>query len=194
VVLAVGGVEERKNTLRTLRAFLGLRRRYPGARLVILGGASVLDHGAYRAAWDHTLAALPAAARAAVLELGVVADELVPALYHAAAVLALPSLQEGFGLAALEALAAGLPVVASDQPPFTEFLDAGCATLVDPRSESSIEAGLAAALSSGADRRRAGRQRAKQHSWQRVAALHLPHYRELSRRPHARDAFRRALA
>jgi glycosyltransferase-like protein len=179
VVLAVGGVEERKNTLRTLRAFLGLRRRYPGARLVILGGASVLDHSGYQAAWDHTMAALPAAARAAVLELGVVADELVPALYHASDVLALPSLQEGFGLAALEALAAGLPVVASDLPPLTEFLDAGCATLVDPRSEGSIEAGLAAALLPAAARRQAGRQRARQHSWQRVAALHANHYRSI---------------
>jgi glycosyltransferase involved in cell wall biosynthesis len=129
-----------------------------------------------------------------VLELGVVADDLVPALYHAADVLALPSLQEGFGLAALEALAAGLPVVASNQPPFTEYLDAACAILVDPRSEASVEAGLLAALTPDRQRQRAGRQRAEQHSWQRVAVLHNPHYRSLLRRTNARDALRGSLA
>jgi glycosyltransferase-like protein len=194
LVLAVGGVEERKNTLRTLGAFLSLRRHHPGARLAILGGASVLDHGSYRADWQAILAAQPAEVRAAVFELGVVPDDLVPALYHAADVLALPSLQEGFGLAALEALAAGLPLVASNQPPFTEFLDSGCATLVDPRSEASIEAGLLAALAPHETRRRMGRRRAEQHSWHRVAALHLPLYRSLSRRSHARDALPGSLA
>ena len=67
---------------------------------------------------------LSPATQDAVIELGVVADDDVPALFHLANVLALPSLHEGFGLAALEALAAGLPVVASNAPPFTEFLDA----------------------------------------------------------------------
>ena len=72
VVLAVGGVEERKNTLRLLRAFARLRGALPAARLWILGGATVLDHGVYRAAFERALRALPADARAAVVELGVV--------------------------------------------------------------------------------------------------------------------------
>ena len=48
VILAVGGVEERKNTLRLLEAFAGLLPRHPGAQLVIAGGASLLDHEGYR--------------------------------------------------------------------------------------------------------------------------------------------------
>ena len=91
VVLAIGGVEERKNTRRTLRAFARVRETVPGARLWILGGATVLDHGAYRADFDRELALLPAEVRAAVTEIGVVADEDVPAIFRLASVLAFPS-------------------------------------------------------------------------------------------------------
>ena len=197
VVLAVGGVEERKNTLRTLGAFARLRARWPDARLVILGGATVLDHGAYRAEFARACAALPAATRAAVVELGVVAEDQVPALFQLADVMALPSLHEGFGLAALEALAAGLPLVASNRPPFTEYLDSSCAVLVDPLSEAAIAAGLLAALhassrSSLARRMAAGRQLAERHSWSTVAARHAESYERIL--SHARDALFSSLA
>jgi glycosyltransferase-like protein len=194
VVLAVGGVEERKNTLGTLRAFALLRGRRPDARLWILGGATVLDHGDYRAAYERELKALPAATRAAVTEIGVVDDADVPALFRLANVLAFPSLHEGFGLAALEALAAGLPVVASHHPPLTEFLDESCAVLVDPNSASDIARGLVSALGDGGEsapsarRRAAGERRARSHSWARVAMLHLEHYRRLLKSEGAKEA------
>ena len=181
LVLAVGGVEERKNTLCTLAAFARLRARWPDAQLVILGGATVLDHGAYRAVFDRARAALPPAARAAVVELGVVADDDVPALLQLADVMALPSLHEGFGLAALEALAVGLPLVASARPPFTEYLDSRCAVLVDPRSEAAVAAGLDQALRPSPARRRAGRRVAEAHSWSGVAARHVAAYQSLAR-------------
>ena len=85
----------------------------------------------------------------------------VPALFGLADVLAMPSLHEGFGLAALEALAAGLPLVASARAPFTEYLDETCAVLVDPLSEEAIAAGLHEALAASPARREAGRQRAE---------------------------------
>jgi glycosyltransferase involved in cell wall biosynthesis len=195
VVLAVGGVEERKNTLRLLRAFAVLRAGQPGAQLWLLGGATVLDHGAYRAAFDEELRALPPEVRAAVVELGVIEDAEVPAVFHAADVLALPSLHEGFGLAALEGLAAGLPVVVADRPPFTEYLDEGCATLVDPTSERAIAGGLDEALAAAPARRAAGLRRAQAHSWRRVAAMHAVHYRNLiTELTDARNALRRSLA
>ena len=192
VVLAVGGVEERKNTLRTLGAFVRLRQSWPAARLLILGGATVLDHGAYRAAFDRACAALPAPTRAAIVELGVVPDADVPALFQLVDVMALPSLHEGFGLAAIEALAAGLPLVTSARPPFTEYLDESCAVLVDPLSEEAITAGLVTALQSAPARRRAGHRLAAAHSWTRVAARHTASY---ERTPlHARDALSGSLA
>jgi glycosyltransferase involved in cell wall biosynthesis len=192
VVLAVGGVEPRKNTLRILLAFARLRERTPAARLWILGGATVLDHGAYRASFDGALHELPRRTREAVVELGVVPEDDVPALFHLADVLAIPSLHEGFGLAALEALAAGLPVVASDRPPFTEFLDGSCATLVDPRSAAEIEDGIRRALHAAPGGSRAGRRRARAHSWARVAASHTKHYERTI--ADAGDALRRSLA
>jgi glycosyltransferase-like protein len=179
LLLAVGGVEARKNTVRTLRAFARLRRRFTQAQLWIAGGATVLDHSAYRAEFERELALLPPATRAAVVELGVVDDVDLPALYRLANVLTLPSLQEGFGLVALEALASGLAVVVSDRAPFTEYLDPGCATLVDPLSDQSIADGVVHALSASTATRRAGRQLAETRPWSRVAELHLEHYRHL---------------
>ena len=179
LLLAIGGVEERKNTVRILRAFARLRRRFAQAQLWILGGATVLDHRAYRAEFERELGALPPATRAAVVELGVVGEDDLPALLRLANVLTLPSLHEGFGLAALEALAAGLAVVASNRAPFTEFLDPSCATLVDPLSDQSIADGVMAALGTTAAFRQAARQQARAHTWQSVAAAHIEHYRRL---------------
>jgi glycosyltransferase-like protein len=180
VVLSIGGVEERKNTLGVLRAFARVREAYPTARLWILGGATVLDHGAYRVAFDEELGTHPTALRAAVTEIGVVDEDDVPALFRLASVLAFPSLHEGFGLAALEAMAARLPLVASRRAPLTEFLDDGCAILVDPESDADIARGIVEALrTSTRARSDAAELRARSHSWSRVAALHLEHYRGL---------------
>jgi len=192
VVLAVGGVEERKNTLRLLGAWARLRERHPHAQLWILGGATVLDHGAYRATFDAARAALPPEARAAVRELGVVTEADVPCLYHLADVVALPSLHEGFGLSALEGLASGTPVVVSKRPPFTEFLTAASATLVDPLSEAAIADGLSAALDATPARRESGHRTALAHSWARVAANHLSAYERIL--SHATDALPGSLA
>jgi glycosyltransferase-like protein len=195
VVLAVGGVEERKNSLRLLAAYAGLAASHPGARLAILGGATVLDHGDFRGAFERAREALRPAVRAGVVELGVLAEDDVPALYQVADVVALPSLHEGFGLAALEALAAGRPLVASRRPPLTEFLDASCAVFCDPLSELSIGGALAAALDASASvttaRREAGRRRADAHGWPRVAARHVAAYERMI---HARDALSRPVA
>jgi glycosyltransferase-like protein len=181
VLLGVGGVEERKNTLRILRAFAIVRARHPGARLLLCGGATVLDHGAYRAAFERELGALPPGTASAVTELGVIGDDEVPPLFRLANVLVFPSLHEGFGLAALEALASGLPVVSSRRAPLTEFLDDSCAFLVDPLSDEDIARGIHQALSCSPDRRRAGRARAEAYSWSRAAAIHLEHYERLVR-------------
>jgi glycosyltransferase involved in cell wall biosynthesis len=145
----------------------------------------VLDHGAYRAAFDRELATHPMGLRGAVTELGVVDDDDVPAIFRLASVLAFPSLHEGFGLAALEGLAARLPVVASRRAPLTEFLDESCAILVDPTSDVDIACGIVEALRESCRARSdAGELRARTHSWSRVAALHLEHYRGLRSRRH----------
>ena len=57
IFLSIGGVEERKNTLRLLEAFREVRRVRPAAQLLIAGGASLLDHSAYQRRFAATLAA-----------------------------------------------------------------------------------------------------------------------------------------
>jgi glycosyltransferase-like protein len=192
VVLAVGGIEPRKNSLRLLAAFARLRLCHPTAQLWIVGGASALDHGGYRAEYARARGELDPATGAAVHELGVVSEADLAALYRVAQVVALPSLQEGFGLVALEALAAGVPLVASDRPPFTEFLDGTCAALVDPLSVQAIAAGLERALRAPATQIAAGRRCAQRFSWPRVAAAHLDGYERIL--GHAGNALRRSLA
>lgn len=74
-----------------------------------------------------------------------VAEELLPAVYRAASVFAFPSLAEGYGLPVLEAMACGVPVVASDIPVLVEVTGSG-AVLVSPRDVSAWSRALAALL------------------------------------------------
>jgi glycosyltransferase-like protein len=180
VCLLVGGVEERKNTVRLLQAFARLRRDAPAwadARLVVAGGASMLDHSAARSAWQQALTDLGLAegANQPVLRTGPLADEALPTLMRRADVLAMPSLVEGFGLAALEALACGTPVLVSNRPPFTEHLRGtpGVAWC-DPEGIDSIAAGLQAAACM--PRLTAPPPVSVAHSWERSAAVHEAWY------------------
>ncbi|WP_020177787.1 MSMEG_0565 family glycosyltransferase [Methylopila sp. M107] len=180
LILSVGGVEGRKNTVRLLEAFAQARRLLPGAQLVIAGGATLLDHSAYTRAFDEALAKLALPGEAVVLT-GAIPDADMPALYRLADVLAFPSVTEGFGLAALEAMACGTPVVVSSIAPFTEYLAPDDAAFCDPLSEGSIANALLAALSEPLRGRLAerGPDVAARFGWARVAEAHLPVYRRL---------------
>ncbi len=185
-VLAMGGVEARKNTPRLLEAFAALRRDDPRARalrLVIAGGASLLDHHAALREWQATLArcGLSEAPGGAVERRGPVDDALVPALLRGARAVAMPSLVEGFGLVALEALACGTPVLVSDRPPFTEHLR-GCPQVAwcDPLEVASIAAGLAAAIR--LPHVDTPPQVCRRHDWRRSAALHETWYAQVMAR------------
>jgi glycosyltransferase-like protein len=181
-VLAVGGIEPRKGTLDLVRAMARVRRRRPGTRLVIAGGDTLFDYQDYRREVD----ALAVRLRIEPEVLGPVPHEQLPSLVAAAGAFAFPSLQEGFGLAAMEALAAGVPVVARDLPVFREvFGDAVGYAGAGDGSSGDLAAGLAAQLVAaleGVDRssrREAGQRLASGHSWDDAAAAHLALYREL---------------
>ena len=180
VFLSVGGVESRKNTIRILEAFAIACRDHPQARLVVAGGASLLDHGSYQAEFARARAAsgLP---EDAVLVTGPLPQRLMPALYRAATLLLFPSVKEGFGLVVLEAMAAGVPVLTSRIQPFTDYLEEGDVVWCNPHDTSSIAAGIKAAMQPG---RRAlltarGLIRAASHSWAKVATRHLDVYRNM---------------
>lgn len=181
VCLAVGGVEQRKNSLRLLHAFARLRATDPAwaeARLVMAGGASLLDHGTTRRAWRAALDTLGwgDGPDQPVWCTGPLPDALLPALMRRARLLAMPSLVEGFGLVALEALACGTPVLVSRRAPFTEHLaDEPQVAWCDPEDPGSIAAGLQAA----ARRPRAATVPAVclAHGWEASAERHERWYR-----------------
>ena len=141
VVLAVGGVQPRKGSRMLLEAFARSRARLPeGALLVIAGGDGIYASDAHEVAWRDDASRLglvvhegpDAPPGAHVARIGVVADDDMPVLYRASDVLAFPSTREGFGLVLLEAAAAGLPVVVSDLPVFSEFMENGVDCLMVP--------------------------------------------------------------
>jgi glycosyltransferase-like protein len=180
VFLAVGGVEARKNTVRILQAFAAVAAAEPDAGLVIAGGASLLDHGAYRTRFDAELTRLGGAGQR-VVQLGPVDQADMPALYRLAAALVFPSLVEGFGLAAIEALACGAPAIVSRIAPFTEHFRAGDVLWCDPDDPSSIAGAMRDVLRRDVRTRLAARREATlaPHSWDRVARAHLSAYAEL---------------
>jgi glycosyltransferase involved in cell wall biosynthesis len=99
------------------------------------------------------------------------ADELLPAIYQAASVFAFPSLAEGFGLPALEAMACGVPVVASDIPVLAEVTGSG-ALLVPPRDVAGWTRAMTTILANPgirADLSAAGAAVAAGVTWQRGA-------------------------
>jgi glycosyltransferase-like protein len=186
VFLAVGGVEERKNTIRILEAFRVLRSDHPSSCLVIAGGASLLDHNNYQACFAQALerSELPVGA---VIRTGSLPHAMMPALYRAADCLVFPSTKEGFGLVVLEAMASGVPVVTSRIAPFTEYLGDGDVLWCDPLDTMSIAGAMAASLDS---RRRealvaSGLRLAARHDWTTAAQAHLAIYETLKEPVHA---------
>ena len=161
-MLTVGGIEPRKGSLTLLEGFARAARALPDRDplLVIAGGTTLFD---YR----HELERFAARAQELgvtehVRVLGALEPDEIERLYRAADVFAFPSVKEGFGLAALEALAAELPVVASDLDVFRDFLDDGESALL---TRSATRAALAAALARVARDDRAARAAARR--WRR---------------------------
>jgi glycosyltransferase-like protein len=186
VFLAVGGVEERKNTIRLLQAFLQLRPEYPSSRLIIAGGASILDHDAYLALFAGALAHGGASA-SAVIRTGPLRQRLMPALYRSATTLVFPSTKEGFGLVVLEAMASGVPVVTSRIAPFTEYLGDDDVAWCDPFDVTSIASAMAQSLDMS--RRTVlianGAKVAARHDWAGIAQAYLVGYQTQLERAHA---------
>ena len=178
VYLTVGGIEPRKNSIRLLEAFRRVRDRHPNAQLVIAGGATLFDYQDYRQAFMAQVDAYELA-DALVLP-GVVPDEMMPALYRLADGFVFPSVKEGWGLVVLEAIASALPILTANQAPFTEFLSAEDACLVDPEDVGAIAAGMLSLTNPDPNLFSRSQTITKRYSWQASAQLHLNLYRQLA--------------
>ncbi|MFL5806601.1 MAG: MSMEG_0565 family glycosyltransferase [Roseiflexaceae bacterium] len=185
VFLNIGGIEPRKNTTRLVTAFSRVRRELElkGRRSVLLlaGGETLLDYTPYRDEFFALLSRADLQLDKDIRLLGVIPDEQMPLLYHAADTLAFPSIKEGWGLVAVESLASGLPVLTSDLPVFREYLRSEHdALLVDPLDEAAIAAGMLRLAEDEGFRRRlatAGPQTARKFSWEACARAHVEWYR-----------------
>lgn len=161
-VLFVGNLLPHKNLARLVDAVAQVRRVVP-VRLTLIG------HGRRR----EVSALADLARRTAVpVELrGFVADEDLAAWYRAARVVVLPSLAEGFGLTALEAMACGSAVIVSRIPPLVELVaDAGL--VVDPTDTGALAGAIGRVVGDDRLRKELGERavrRAAEFSWLRTA-------------------------
>lgn len=159
-ILAVGTVQPRKNYVRLIEAVRRLRQNGLDVDLVIVGGQGWLSEPIYQAARAPDMVEH-------VHLLGHVSDEQLALLYGHAAIFAMPSLYEGFGLPVLEAMACGTPVVTSDVSSLPEAAgDAGL--LCDPYSVDSIVEALTRALTDKALREQCiqrGKAHVAAHTW-----------------------------
>lgn len=175
VWLYVGNVKPHKGLGVLLEALARPELRALPHRLVIVGRRDGFLHGA-----SADLARAAEALGDRVEWAGRVSEAELAAWYARAEALVLPSRHEGFGLPVLEAMAAGCPVVAADAGALPEV--GGAAAIYCPAREpaawAEALAGLAAAPAERARLAEAGRERAREFSWDRTAELTVAGLRE----------------
>ncbi len=164
-VLAVGTVEPRKDYPLLVGSFAAVAAGHPDVALVVVGG-----DGWGAGAFEAAVAASPARSR--IVRPGYLDDAALAGAMRGASVLAYPSRYEGFGFPPLQAMAVGVPVVATAAGAVPEVVGDG-AWLVDPGDGEGLSARLLDALEGGAavdDLVARGRERASAFSWTACAA------------------------
>lgn len=175
-VLFVGLQEEKKNLLRLVEAFARIQSQLPQRHQLVLAGP----------AGPMTLRL-----RSLISELGIerdvrlpgqIAANDLPMLYAGARLFVFPSLHEGFGIPPLEAMASGVPVVASNAAALPEIVGPA-AMLIDPTQTEEIAESMRAVLTEEgrwADMRDRGLCHAQRFCWRKMAQETVALYKELS--------------
>lgn len=179
-ILYAGAIRPQKNIPRLIEAFAVLRAdleqhpQFSELRLVIIGDEISRNPAVRRAVAQARIEPL-------VRFLGFVPTETLGVFYRAATLFAFPSLYEGFGLAPLEAMACGTPVLASDIPALVEAVGTA-ALLVSPDNVFDIKRGLRELLLDPQLRKKlseTGRVQAARFQWERTAREVLSIYQEI---------------
>lgn len=170
LVLFLGTVMPRKGVVELVRAFETVATSCDPAPQLVIAGNDELDTE-YVSRVESFIAESPVGTSIDVV--GFVREELLPGLYHVADVVVVPSLEEGFGMTAIEAMAAGTPVVGTRVGGLPEIIENGeTGYLVDPGDPDALADALLRVLESGpgTDYDQATRARASDFSWSGVAA------------------------
>lgn len=172
-ILHVGTIEPRKNLVRLVEAYDQMRKMVaaPVPKLVLAGAAGWLHQDVFERIEMLDL-------QKEVRFLGRVPRELLPALYNGAILFVYPSHYEGFGLPVLEAMACGVPVIASNVSSLPEIMgEAGL--LIEPNETQELVAALARLVNDSEERQvlgAAGLARAELFSWTRAGRNTLAVY------------------
>jgi phosphatidylinositol alpha-mannosyltransferase len=176
-VLFVGRFEKLKGLRFLLRAWSQVRAAVPEARLVVVGEGRPMEgyrRFAHKQGWSED----------DVRFTGYVSAEDLPRYYQAASLFCAPSTgQESFGIVLLEAMASGVPIVASDIPGYRDVVTDGQeGVLVGPKDSPSLAEAITQLLNNPARRAAmadAGPRTARQYDWTRVADRVLAYYGEV---------------
>lgn len=171
IILCVGAIQRRKNQIALVRAF----RAAPPDWILVLAGSNGFDSEATL----REIANSPIIDRIRIT--GYISDAEIADLYARASIFAFPSLDEGFGMPALEAMAAGVPVIAGNRSSLPEVCGE-CARLIDPTRDEDLAAALSALAADENLRSQMsehGRAHAASFKWSRAVKETLDVYREL---------------
>ncbi|MEI6045840.1 MAG: glycosyltransferase family 4 protein, partial [Chloroflexota bacterium] len=181
-ILFVGRFSERRKGLKyLLRAFTYVKREIPNARLIIVGKGEVKGYRRYLL--RHGIED--------VIFTGFVSDEDLPRYYRSSQIFCAPSTGgESFGIVLLEAMASGVPVVASDIPGYASVLDHDKqGALVEPRNGEALAMTLIHLLADAelrAQMGEAGKKKATEYSWHKVSQRVLDFYGRAENRRRAK--------
>jgi phosphatidylinositol alpha-mannosyltransferase len=195
-ILFVGRMEKRKGFRYLIRAFPYIKKAVPDARLIVVGAFSDAEKAPFlRYARTHRLRA--------VHFVGYVAPEELPRYYRTANLFCAPSTgNESFGIILLEAMAAGLPIVATDIAGYRQVVENGRdGILVPPTDEYALARAATSLLKDPgrcAEMGRSARIKAAQYDWSIIAQRVLAYYDELiaaqptpGTKPHSSAGMRR---
>ena len=174
-VAFVGTLEPRKDVPTLVRAFDRLATAHADVALVLAGGRGWGTRAVERAVRE-------ASHGDRVLLAGYISEDEKAALLRGAAAAAYPSLEEGFGLPALEALACGAPVVTTWGSAMEE-VTGDAALLVAPGHDDALAEALESAMAGGPEvegRRARGVEVAARFTWEASAAAHAAVYRSVA--------------
>jgi phosphatidylinositol alpha-mannosyltransferase len=173
-ILFVGRLDKRKGFLTLLESFIKLKPDYPQLQLQVIGPFGPKDCRSYqKVARAHGVANIDF--------VGYVSPERLPSYYHQADIFCAPSTGfESFGIVLLEAMAAGLPIVASRIAGYRSLVTEGLEGLLVPPGRSNLLAGALRQLIDHPGQRqrmgRFGRTKASQYSWESIVDKTLKVY------------------